>query len=262
MLSQPKGATPLGGRRSSLLLRISRIVGSGVAGGVIVSLLGVAAHNFAVGEHWLIQDVSISGNDKASSHQLRHLSDIRLSSHLFTVDLDRAVRGVERHPWVRKAEARKRFPDTVEIVIEEHQPVLLLAVDTLWYVNDQGLPFRQANSDHLDYPVLTGVSEDLVANHPQVARAIVQNAILILTETVSRDAVQTHAVSEIHFGRQTGFDIVLRNGTQVAFGLQTPADGFARLDRLVDVGLDLDVPQRIDLNGEHVAIATPLSNPT
>ena len=64
---------------------------------------------------------------------------------------------MERHPWVRRAEARRVLPATIEVVVEEHAPVLILALDRMWYVNAMGEPFKLATTEDLDYPVLMSI---------------------------------------------------------------------------------------------------------
>lgn len=43
-----------------------------------------------------------------------------LSGNFLTVDLDAARNAFETLPWVRRADVRKRWPDTIEVAIEEH----------------------------------------------------------------------------------------------------------------------------------------------
>ena len=53
--------------------------------------------------------------------------------------------------------------------------------------------------------------------------------------------------------------MVLRNGTTLSLGFYEPTGRVDRLRKMVNKGLDLSVPQQIELDSEHVAIAKPLS---
>ena len=68
--------------------------------------------------------IQISGDSRHVGYDdVAKALDGRLSGTFFTLDLD-SVRGMfETIPWVRRAEVRRRWPDRIEIVIEEHRPL-------------------------------------------------------------------------------------------------------------------------------------------
>lgn len=226
-----------------------------------MTAIGLLVHEIAVGPAWEVNEVEVTGNVRASEAALRHLADIRHGTHLARVDLDRAVANVQTHPWVRSVETRRVFPSGVQLVIEEHQPTMLLALDDLWYVDTRGDVFRRADSDDLDYPILTGMDPKLAVDHPQVAQAVMQHALTILDAGQGHPHVSPAHVSEVRFHASSGFTLVLRNGTELMLGFAPAGERLDRLDRLVMSGLDPSDPQRVDLGGDRVAVATPLPDP-
>ena len=58
---------------------------------------------------------------------------------------------------------------------------------------------------------------------------------------------------------ERGFTVVLRSGSELLLGWHAPEAPFERLARMVDAGLDLGTPHRIDLASDRLAIATPLA---
>jgi len=67
---------------------------------------------------------------------LRANGAARLSGNFFTVDLD-AMRGrFEQVPWVRRAQVRRIWPNTIRVALEEHRPVAIWSDGRL--VNRQG----------------------------------------------------------------------------------------------------------------------------
>ena len=155
------------------------------------------------------------GNNMANPVQLRHLADVRRGTHLFGADLDRAVEGVEQHPWVQKASARRRFPGSVEIHVREYIPKMLLAIDALWLVDNNGNVFRRADSDALDFPVLTGIEPSLFDEHPNIARTIIKDATRIHKAVEADAQLADSDISEFHFDAHLGFSMILRSGTRV-----------------------------------------------
>jgi cell division protein FtsQ len=212
----------------------------------------------AHGDTFQVSEVVFVGNERAGDVQLRHLADIQSGAHLFNVDLSRAVRGIERHPWVKKASARRRFPGSIEVRVQEHVPKMLLAIGDLWMLDEEGNVFKRANSSLLDFPVLTGIEPSLFQEHPNVARAILNDAIAVHEAVEADDQLALSDLSEIHFDKRTGYALILRSGTQIVLGFADPAPALDRLSRMREHGLDILTPQRIDLDVGSVATATPL----
>ena len=50
-----------------------------------------------------------------------------------------------------------------------------------------------------------------------------------------------------------------RNGTRITLGYRSPINQMARLDAMVDAGLDLFIPSEIDMDIDGMAVVTPLS---
>ena len=160
--------------------------------------------------------------------------------------------------WVSSARAEMSFPSSVLIEVTEHEPHMLLALDELWYVNADGQPFCRAEGHDLDYPVLTGIDPAFAAQNPELTSAIIGRSLSLLDSTEMPPLHGSVLVSEIRFHTRTGFAVVLRSGTELMLGFADPDERLARLGPMVEAGLDLTVPQRIDLVGDRVATASPL----
>ena len=55
--------------------------------------------------------------------------------------------------------------------------MMLLALEHLYYVDADGTPFRTAQAEDLNYPILTGIRPDLAQNQPDHARAVIAGAL-------------------------------------------------------------------------------------
>jgi len=239
--------------------RVWHLLRAGLLGGAAVTAAGLAAHHIATDASFEVYEVRFVGAERAEILGLRHLTDLRWGEHLAGADLTRAVNGVERHPWVARATARRVFPSTIEVRIEEHEPVLLLALGGLWYLDSTGTPFRQAQADDLDYPVLTGLNPSDDATHPALVSATVRTALGVVAAASEHPHLTPDTISQLHFDQERGFTVVLRSGSELLLGWHAPEAPFERLARMVDAGLDLGTPQRIDLASDRLAIATPLA---
>lgn len=61
--------------------------------------------------------------EQVSRSQIEHAARTVLTGNFFTVNLDQARLAFEKLPWVRRAELHRRWPDGLELKIEEHVAV-------------------------------------------------------------------------------------------------------------------------------------------
>ena len=69
---------------------------------------------------------------QVSLEQLEYAARSAVSGNFFSVELEDVRDAFEKLPWVRNAEVRRRWPDALELRLEEHQAV------AYWTVNESG----------------------------------------------------------------------------------------------------------------------------
>ena len=203
--------------------------------------------------------IEIEGMDRASEVSIRHLADLREGDRLLGLDLERVVNSVKRHPWVAEAQIKRKFPSTVRIQVQEHQPVLLLAHRGLFFVSDFGEIFVRARTLGVDLPVLTGVPSSLIDDQPAVAQRIINEALNVLTSVKASSAIEPNRLSEIRFDEKLGFSLHLRNHSRIHLGFRPPLDQMTRLEQMLRQGLDLSARLEVDLDLDGMAVASPLA---
>lgn len=229
----------------------------------LATLAGAAGATWLVrySEHTRVHEVRVVGLTRATEAQIRHLADIQEGEPLVTVDLDRAVAGAERHPWVAHAEARRIFPDTVVLQIRERTVRAVLSLDQLYSVDSDGIPFRRADPEDLDHLLLTGMDAPdlatLVRDEPELARRILRDGLALADAAVATGELRETDLSEVHFNVRSGYALRLRNGGEILLGFRG-SEGLGRLAHLPRTGIDLSRPQRIDLGMDRLAVITPL----
>ena len=207
----------------------------------------------------VIEQVVITGAERASEVSLRHLADLREGQSLL-VDLGEVVEKVRRHPWVDEVSVSRDLTGVVRIAVTEHEPVMLLAYDGLYRVSAEGEIFVRARSSDLDFPVLTGLDRELIEAHAEVGREVLRGALDILAAVDGCGDLGAEALSEIHFDRDLGFTLILRSGSRVHMGFGDPAARIARLEAMVRAGLQLDTPHEVDLDMADRALVTPIAS--
>jgi len=209
---------------------------------------------------WLVERVAFEGATETDVPSLRHLADLRNGTTMWGVDLDAVERGVERHPWVREAHARREWPDTVVVeIVEHHAAALLHDGGRLLVVSDEGRPFLPADARHLDLPHLTGFAGELGALHPDLPSLAVRQALWLVSELDERGLVLRDQISEISFSRSSGYR-VHAGPAEIAFGLHDLPTQITRLAEIVAGGLSLSSPQSVDLGAPSVVLVRPLQS--
>ncbi len=61
--------------------------------------------------------------DNVTRNQIEQAAHVALIGNFFTVDLNHVRNVFEKLPWIRQVEVRRRWPDTLELQIEEHVAV-------------------------------------------------------------------------------------------------------------------------------------------
>jgi len=174
-----------------------------------------------------------------------------MQGNFFSMRLDLIQVALEDVPWIRKAVVRRLWPQTLEIHIEEHQPIgrwqELVAADNgnaavPSYVNSIGELFIAdiAKSEAARLPLLSG---------PPNTVDIVSARYLKLEQKLKQISLRP---KEVSLSRRLSLRVVLDNGSLVNFGRERPELGFsAKLVRLLDTYKNITQthgrPARIDL---------------
>lgn len=108
--------------------------------------------------------------------QIEYVALDSVAGNFFTVNLDRVRASFEKLPWVRRAEVRRRWPDGLEVVLEEQVAVAQWkqgASEDLHLVNPHGELFTAASREAL--PLLAGPpgrAADVLARYREFSKAV------------------------------------------------------------------------------------------
>ena len=109
------------------------------------------------GEALRIREIRFTGLSHATARELAALSPLEPGDNLVTADLEALQHALTRHPWVRRADARRRMPPAIEVRISERTPAALVHLEALYLVDREAQIFKRAMpGDGLDLPLVTG----------------------------------------------------------------------------------------------------------
>jgi cell division protein FtsQ len=100
-----------------------------------------------------LREVKVTGKlGHVTREQVQYVVKKELKGNFFTMDLNQARVAFEKLPWVRSVNVHRRWPDRLEVVLEEHEA--LARWGTMALVNTKGELFRAASN--ADLPVFVG----------------------------------------------------------------------------------------------------------
>lgn len=96
--------------------------------------------------------VVVTPPGQVTAAQIEYAARSSINGNFFTVELGDVRASLEKLPWVRRAEVRRRWPDSLELRLEEQQAVAFwipVGSDEVNLVNSQGEVFVAASNARL-----------------------------------------------------------------------------------------------------------------
>jgi len=143
------------------------LIGSGFAriflvilGCVVVSLMFLYVYGYLLTSPYIrLEKVVFQGVDGELKDKLLEMANLDFDLSLLAINLDEIKGKLQGHPWIRSVDLEKRFPHTLYIRAEKEEPLALVMLDNLYYMNRWGKVFKETDDmDSLDCPVVTGMS--------------------------------------------------------------------------------------------------------
>ncbi|MGE3261528.1 MAG: cell division protein FtsQ/DivIB [Bacteriovoracia bacterium] len=126
-----------------------------------------------------VKEVVVLTKGKAEKENILRLAGIPPNTNIFSLDLDRVRRSVEKEPWVHSATVVRALPNRIEIQYDPQIPVAILGAGSMYYLNGEGRPFYKIQTgDSLAYPL---VQVEGGFRNSELSRKRVETGLEILT---------------------------------------------------------------------------------
>lgn len=179
-----------------------------------------------------LTEVRYYGTGQATDGELTRLGGLTPGVNLFALDRGAVERALATHPWVKSVRVSRRLPSRLEVVVEEHEPVALLALGDLYLVDADAVPFKRvAAGDALDLPLVTGIERERFVADRQAALEELGRAVDAAVVYARSPVAKGYALSEVNVagGEVT---VVTVDGEEIRFGDGALAEKLARLERV------------------------------
>ncbi len=222
-VSQTKVVSPKLTEETAVKLRNRSVLKALVAAGITINVFLSCAlvYLFSRGAPYFnLRNVEVTGNHKLSATEVIEVAEIESGVNLLTVELDAIVLRLKRHPWLRSAAVYRRFPDQLIVEVEERSPRGVLAVDKLYYLDENAEIFtRLFPGDSIDYPLFTGLKPNEIINNGLAVQDTLRVAMGLLDKLDKFSSeLSVSDLSEIRLNLDEGVSLLTRSGQLVVLG--------------------------------------------
>jgi cell division septal protein FtsQ len=227
-----------------------------VAGGVIaLSLAGLVCYELysvlARTTFLRLERIEVSRTKRLTRDEILQVAGVKPGDDMLGLKLRRIGEQLGKNPWVDKVRVRRYFPDTLAIEIAEREPVAVVNMGYLYYLDAQGEVFKPlTEGDRLDFPVITGISDEDLSRDPAGAKAAFKGGLDLIALLQKGAVLGLDDVSEIHYDKGFGFTLFTsQGGVPVRLGNGNFAEKIGRFARIYgDLRGQMSTLQYIDLD--------------
>lgn len=224
------------------LLPLIRIVSKGGLLLLIGGLLAASVHSLLKATPFPVQRVVVHGTQRLTHDEIIGLTGVSPGQNLLALRLKSIGQQVATNPWVASVRVQRFFPGTIAVSIKEREAVAVINMGLLYYLDAGGEPFKPlSHGDSLDFPVVTGISEDDLNMNPVSTKETLKTACDLLASLKQYGSFILADVSEIHYDRGHGFTLYTTAG---ALPIKIGTDDFdSKLQRFARIYQNLMTQQ-------------------
>lgn len=222
-------------------LRTLKMVATGLAA---VTLAGVILYGsyraLTTVTLFSLKSIEVSTAKHLTRDEILGMAGVEPGKDLLRMNLKRMGEHILQNPWVETVRINRYFPDAVSIVITEREPVAIVNMGFIYYLDKKGNVFKVLNQgDKLDFPVVTGFSEEELGSDPKGTKEALEATCDLLKILREKGAFILADVSEIHYDKGYGFTLFTAAG---ALPVKVGSGDFpAKVERFARIYQDLMV---------------------
>ena len=128
---------------------------------LIMILLIAGSILLASSEIFNVKKISVQGLDKLSDKEIISYSNIVIGENIFKINLSKSEYEIEKNPYIKKVEVKRKFPNNIVINIEERKANYMLQLaESYIYIDSQGY-ILEISKEKKEVPILIGIVTDL-----------------------------------------------------------------------------------------------------
>lgn len=187
----------------------------GLTGLALLAFISLGAYKaIASTTFFKLKNIDISNTKRLNREEILGLSGIEPGKDLLRLDLKLMGEHLLQNPWVESVRINRYFPDGITIAIKEREPLAIVNMGFIYYMDKNGIVFKVLNQgDKLDFPVITGFSEEEMSSNPKGTKEALAETCELLKTLKEKGSFILADVSEIHYDKGYGFTMFTSSGS-------------------------------------------------
>lgn len=205
------------------------------------------------------KNIDIAGLKRLQPELVLQLAKLGPETNLLALKPIQVEHALETHPWIARATLTRKWPQRIYLHIQEREPVALVQVGELHYVDHRGRLFKPLSpGDPHDYPIITGLPREFFSP-TEGALPETMDRISQLMDLLKKNPppLSLENISEIHVDLERGITLFANGlGAGVDLGRDRYQEKLQRLAQawpvLTQKGylpraarINLDYPQKL-----------------
>jgi len=156
-----------------------------------------------------ITRVKVSGGtivDRAQMYKLLAVDSLLLQPETIRSRLKQRAQSID---WVEKVSVRRSGLHSLRVKVFERNPIALVALETVQFVDKNGVVFNLQDGKYLRLPLVTGLKDSSAADGQVLTQQSLQSLLSVQSELVATAPLLYRDVSQIHFAPDSTVRLVL-----------------------------------------------------
>lgn len=130
-----------------------------------------------------VREIKIFGNLKLSTEKIISLSGIKINDNIFKYSKNKISDSISEDPYIKKVKINKKYPNIVEINIEERNAMVCINIlNSFAYIDEDGY-ILEISQEREKLPILKGIKTE--ETKIEVGKRLIQDDLKVLL-TVSK----------------------------------------------------------------------------
>lgn len=202
-----------------------------------VSALFIAGYAAVTQTHYFRTHViQIQGQSRLSEKMILTQAGIRQGDNLLAVNLRLVRKRLLAQPWISAARVAREIPDTIRIVITEHEPLAVVDLGRKFLINHHGRIFKEnAPGDPQNLPLITGIGYGDISLGDDALTPVMRTVVDVLQMSKERKSVIPYVeIRELHMDAQMGVTLsVWKDERRIKLGTSRFEYKYKRLKKLL-----------------------------
>jgi cell division protein FtsQ len=155
-----------------------------------------------------LRSIEIRGAVRTNQEELLRLSRLKVGMRMLDIKPSQVAHAMPANRWIKRACVSRKFPDKVVITVYEREPIALVNVGRIYYIDDEGVELPLFAATYSDLPMVSGVAD---STGKRISRASLQRIVSLLSGANAVNPSLMKHVSQIDISNGSSARIKLEN---------------------------------------------------